>query len=126
MRLKVRPAEEIGTPVKKDYFKNDDPGAASCGAGGGGGGEEHGANLALLPDTPENVQPPQMIALPMSDAHRNYLDTIPTDTGRLGITSHRNYAQVFQNAAKTFQPAGQVTLRAANTPFLKTGAYLLL
>ena len=82
VRLKVRPAEEIGTPVKKNYFENDDPGAASCGAGGE---EESGANLALLPDTPATA--PHVTALPMSAAHRNYLDTIPKDTGRLSITS---------------------------------------
>ena len=85
VRLKVRPAEEIGTPVAKDYFKNDDPGAASCGAGGEE--EDSGARLALLPDLPAKAQAPPPRALPMSDAHRNYLDTIPEDTERLGITS---------------------------------------
>lgn len=82
VRLKVRPAEEIGTPVAKDYFENDDPGAASCGAESEE--EEGGARLALLP---AKAPPPRRHALPMRDAHRSYLDTIPKDTGRLGITS---------------------------------------
>ncbi len=83
VRLKVRPAEEIGTPVRKDYFENDDPGAAGCGAGGGDGG----ANLTLLPNTPATTRAPRVTALPMSAAHRSYLDTIPKDAERLGITS---------------------------------------
>lgn len=87
VRLKVRPAEEIGTPVRKDYFENDDPGASSCGANNNEGGNEERA--ALLPDIAQ--QPPKRApyatALPMSDAHRSYLDTIPSDAGRLGITS---------------------------------------
>ena len=82
VRLKVRPAEEIGTPIKKDYFKNDDPGASSCGAGG----DEGAARLALLPDTAAQAHT-RASALPMRDAHRDYLNTIPTDKGRLGITS---------------------------------------
>ena len=84
VRLKVRPAEEIGTPVRKDHFDNDDPGASSCGAAGGGGSEERGAKLALMPDTPPRLK---THALPMDEAHRNYLDTIPADSSRLGITS---------------------------------------
>ena len=81
VRLKVRPAEEIDTPVRKDHFDNDDPGASSCGAASSGGG---GASLALLPDTPPRLK---THALPMNDAHRNYLDTIPANTNRFGITS---------------------------------------
>ena len=126
VRLKVRPAEEIGTPVKKDYFKNDDPGAASCGAGGGGG-EEHGANLALLPDIPENVHAPQVIALPMSDAHRNYLDTIPTDTGRLGITSSPELCSIsiFRMPAKRIS-RGPGDTEGSEYTISKTGRLLVV
>ncbi len=83
VRLKVRPAEEIGTPVREDYFENDDPGASSCGAGGG---EAEGARLAPLPRTDKRARV-RATALPMSDAHRNYLATISTQTKRFDITS---------------------------------------
>ena len=87
VRLKVRPAEEIGTPIAKNYFDNDDPGATSCGASNSE--EAGGSNLALLPDIDQKipVQPSYATAMPIRDEHQRYLDTIPADTGRLGITS---------------------------------------
>ena len=87
VRLKVRPAEEIGTPIARNYFDNDDPGASSCGAGGGGKAE--GAKLALLPDIDEKVraQPSHATAVPIRAEHQRYLDAIPADARRLGITS---------------------------------------
>lgn len=81
VRLKVRPADEIGTPVKTDYFGNDDPGAGSCGSSGGAGAE-----LALSPPSPK--KPVQAaVARPMRDEHRHYLTTLDPDAGRLGVTS---------------------------------------
>ena len=95
VRLKVRPAEEIGSPVTEDHFDNDDPGAGSCGSNNDAGGDidsdndqDEGnppAKLALVPDAALAELP--STARPMRDAHWHYLNTMLASAEQMRITS---------------------------------------